>query len=117
MIRRPPRSTLFPYTTLFRSGGGEAATVPSEEIALGASPEREQAERAGGFDAHPPRRGGDHVHEEGERPLVARFAQVAHQEKAARLVGRPRLGESHHPPSVLGAREERCHRYAAELAV
>src|SRR3712207_7519124 len=24
MIRRPPRSTLFPYTTLFRSGLGEA---------------------------------------------------------------------------------------------
>src|SRR5438105_8669887 len=23
MIRRPPRSTLFPYTTLFRSGNGE----------------------------------------------------------------------------------------------
>src|SRR3989304_8898185 len=23
MIRRPPRSTLFPYTTLFRSGGPE----------------------------------------------------------------------------------------------
>src|SRR2546422_11250794 len=27
MIRRPPRSTLFPYTTLFRSGGGEAIGV------------------------------------------------------------------------------------------
>src|SRR2546422_3122386 len=28
MIRRPPRSTLFPYTTLFRSiGTGTAATV------------------------------------------------------------------------------------------
>src|SRR2546422_9931077 len=30
MIRRPPRSTLFPYTTLFRSGavsGGTAAAV------------------------------------------------------------------------------------------
>src|SRR2546430_12117461 len=28
MIRRPPRSTLFPYTTLFRSGDeGEVATV------------------------------------------------------------------------------------------
>src|SRR2546430_7441980 len=28
MIRRPPRSTLFPYTTLFRSAGrsGDAAT-------------------------------------------------------------------------------------------
>src|SRR3712207_6964717 len=24
MIRRPPRSTLFPYTTLFRSPGGRA---------------------------------------------------------------------------------------------
>src|SRR5687768_17935344 len=23
MIRRPPRSTLFPYTTLFRSGAGQ----------------------------------------------------------------------------------------------
>src|SRR3712207_9165316 len=26
MIRRPPRSTLFPYTTLFRSGFGMALT-------------------------------------------------------------------------------------------
>src|SRR3989454_7894188 len=25
MIRRPPRSTLFPYTTLFRSGNGTSA--------------------------------------------------------------------------------------------
>src|SRR3712207_7851556 len=29
MIRRPPRSTLFPYTTLFRSvGGGEGGDDP-----------------------------------------------------------------------------------------
>src|SRR5688572_32608903 len=28
MIRRPPRSTLFPYTTLFRSGGGEGRDAP-----------------------------------------------------------------------------------------
>src|SRR3712207_8027986 len=27
MIRRPPRSTLFPYTTLFRSRGGEGVGV------------------------------------------------------------------------------------------
>src|SRR2546427_3623211 len=27
MIRRPPRSTLFPYTTLFRSGDGAASEV------------------------------------------------------------------------------------------
>src|SRR5437764_3004198 len=28
MIRRPPRSTLFPYTTLFRSEAGDFACVP-----------------------------------------------------------------------------------------
>src|SRR5256885_560772 len=28
MIRRPPRSTLFPYTTLFRSGGQATASMP-----------------------------------------------------------------------------------------
>src|SRR5260221_10498571 len=28
MIRRPPRSTLFPYTTLFRSGGLHDAVAP-----------------------------------------------------------------------------------------
>src|SRR3989442_4805309 len=27
MIRRPPRSPLFPYTTLFRSGAGTAASI------------------------------------------------------------------------------------------
>src|SRR2546430_10349983 len=27
MIRRPPRSTLFPYTTLFRSGRGHAIAL------------------------------------------------------------------------------------------
>src|SRR3712207_7985246 len=27
MIRRPPRSTLFPYTTLFRSRGGQARSA------------------------------------------------------------------------------------------
>src|SRR2546430_13607240 len=37
MIRRPPRSTLFPYTTLFRSGtaAGLLATSRSLGMALG----------------------------------------------------------------------------------
>src|SRR3712207_8070599 len=30
MIRRPPRSTLFPYTTLFRSRGPLVSSVPAE---------------------------------------------------------------------------------------
>src|SRR5260370_19646155 len=37
MIRRPPRSTLFPYTTLFRSPGGSGVKVP------GASPRHSSA--------------------------------------------------------------------------
>src|SRR3712207_7951132 len=32
MIRRPPRSTLFPYTTLFRSGARVGAGVPCVPI-------------------------------------------------------------------------------------
>src|SRR5437764_11036269 len=31
MIRRPPRSTLFPYTTLFRSHDGDVPVVLGEE--------------------------------------------------------------------------------------
>src|SRR2546430_6013792 len=38
MIRRPPRSTLFPYTTLFRSGSELRASSPfSRSRLLGAS--------------------------------------------------------------------------------
>src|SRR2546427_4952479 len=38
MIRRPPRSTLFPYTTLFRSAPGDR--VDAVAGAAGASPEQ-----------------------------------------------------------------------------
>src|SRR3989442_11689303 len=31
MIRRPPRSTLFPYTTLFRSVGAEGTVAATQE--------------------------------------------------------------------------------------
>src|SRR2546430_7140794 len=37
MIRRPPRSTLFPYTTLFRSGLAVARRVPDGVRVAGAS--------------------------------------------------------------------------------
>src|SRR3712207_7386913 len=46
MIRRPPRSTLFPYTTLFRSGvgrGQQAVAIVTEE----ARPPVRQAAHAG----------------------------------------------------------------------
>src|SRR5688572_32696242 len=40
MLRRPPRSTLFPYTTLFRSSKGEAVSLDAEMllVAVGRMP-------------------------------------------------------------------------------
>src|SRR5260370_10643859 len=38
MIRRPPRSTLFPYTTLFRSGLGDLAKPRAEHAIRRGSP-------------------------------------------------------------------------------
>src|SRR2546426_2616870 len=46
MIRRPPRSTLFPYTTLFRSSGDapcSAAKSPSAAITSPSPPARPPA--------------------------------------------------------------------------
>src|SRR3712207_7383782 len=34
MIRRPPRSTLFPYTTLFRSAPRQTPVMPSDRITV-----------------------------------------------------------------------------------
>src|SRR3712207_7058326 len=52
MIRRPPRSTLFPYTTLFRSAEGGGAVVAGdgfgEEQGVGGVPDLlRRAERGG----------------------------------------------------------------------
>src|SRR5258708_24457530 len=35
MIRRPPRSTLFPYTTLFRSGGADRFPAAPRHVRAG----------------------------------------------------------------------------------
>src|SRR3712207_7315383 len=45
MIRRPPRSTLFPYTTLFRSVAGQLdpAAPVGQRRALGAAGHRRQS--------------------------------------------------------------------------
>src|SRR2546427_3454535 len=53
MIRRPPRSTLFPYTTLFRSGGLSAAQWARGEFP---APDHGVAARHPAAAAH---RGGD----------------------------------------------------------
>src|SRR2546430_9796257 len=62
MIRRPPRSTLFPYTTLFRSGRAVEGTLDGRvqqrpegddreqraaEVARGGEPEKPEQEERG----------------------------------------------------------------------
>src|SRR2546422_7326250 len=51
MIRRPPRSTLFPYTTLFRSPDG-GVVQRSERFGL---PDEPRAARRFGREMHPQR--------------------------------------------------------------
>src|SRR3712207_7670642 len=46
MIRRPPRSTLFPYTTLFRSEPAVLLFEPDRVEALARTGRREDAETA-----------------------------------------------------------------------
>src|SRR3712207_8954851 len=65
MIRRPPRSTLFPYTTLFRSGGHQTERredhpLHAEAVHRGrreraGQPEQHEVDRDGGGDDGPPR--------------------------------------------------------------
>src|SRR3712207_7195868 len=82
MIRRPPRSTLFPYTTLFRSTGSEALCVPqmSDLFGLSARPTSEQApsdtvRKVLGCDAmHPCGRSEEHTSElQSRQYLVCRL--------------------------------------------
>src|SRR3712207_8572963 len=64
MIRRPPRSTLFPYTTLFRSRHGRARS-PDEGPLLPPGGEGEEVYQAHRLQRDPPYRcvHGGRVHE------------------------------------------------------
>src|SRR6266571_7155276 len=42
MIRRPPRSTLFPYTTLFRSGRAGRRALPDDALTWTPAPRSEE---------------------------------------------------------------------------
>src|SRR3712207_8225543 len=56
MIRRPPRSTLFPYTTLFRS---DQLQVHRVDLDHPDEPRREQGEREQAQQGHAGRHDGD----------------------------------------------------------
>src|SRR3712207_7195598 len=84
MIRRPPKSTLFPYTTLFRSGGGGGD--PARDRGPGRS-DGERARRLGPA-------GGDRA---GRRPAVGAAAARVDARRPGRARDRKstRLNSSH----------------------
>src|SRR2546429_2919912 len=83
MIRRPPRSTLFPYTTLFRSRGlidvavGPADGLPTVS-AFGADRRRHErpADQANEHDGHYQTEAQDHRSEEHTSELQSRLHLV-----------------------------------------
>src|SRR3712207_7391523 len=77
MIRRPPRSTLFPYTTLFRSGHQRRRLVEAELVVL-AAPLAAHARRLrlalAPFDQHAVGRSEEHTSElQSRQYLVCRL--------------------------------------------
>src|SRR3712207_9344339 len=69
MIRRPPRSTLFPYTTLFRSQAARHPHVPGRARNQGGG-----YRRAAGAGAHRGRRSEEHTSElQSRQYLVCRL--------------------------------------------
>src|SRR5256885_8843820 len=65
MIRRPPRSTLFPYTTLFRSRGADARGDPRVDL---------DAQRFRALDARVQRAAVHVLH--GDEPVVALVTEL-----------------------------------------
>src|SRR5690349_22881920 len=76
MIRRPPRSTLFPYTTLFRSPGSGPGRRRSARPAPRRGPPAARAARPAGrwWRCAPDRRSEEHTSElQSRRDLVCRL--------------------------------------------
>src|SRR5690349_23336536 len=70
MLRRPPRSTLFPYTTLFRSVGGDGGERDGEIFDHGVAEDLSYAEK----DALGADRSEEHTSElQSRRDLVCRL--------------------------------------------
>src|SRR5688572_30878868 len=98
MIRRPPRPTLFPYTTLFRSASGRV-------------PRRASRPELGEVDRVPaPRR---HLLEDGARPLLAEVAaledaeQLLHHARGAQRLAGALVARDEGEHEALARREQR----------
>src|SRR2546430_13599600 len=81
MIRRPPRSTLFPYTTLFRSPArGKGAGRKSGERARGGRQQAHQLRERSGVLAHPAKRTArvDHQRDRKSTRLNSSHSQISY---------------------------------------
>src|SRR6266480_6385596 len=115
MIRRPPRSTLFPYTTLFRSAADRARPVPGLAAADRAPLRVARALRRGGRTARlrrsrrhlPPRAAG----RERPAPQPARPGHTPVERLRARR-GAARAGADERP-DLRGLRRQKAGREAA----
>src|SRR3712207_8452952 len=87
MIRRPPRSTLFPYTTLFRS---ERADLLAGQLPDGAAAHALELDRSDGGAGEP----GDrqtHVREQPAHDVLAPLVQDRSEEHTSELQSRQYL--------------------------
>src|SRR3712207_8830657 len=74
MIRRPPRSTLFPYTTLFRSQGGAAGGADLDRDLVGRTTDATAADLEGRLDVVQRPRSEEHTSElQSRQYLVCRL--------------------------------------------
>src|SRR2546430_3078359 len=100
MIRRPPRSTLFPYTTLFRSRRGRGHDGRGRRLPGSEHDERDPAlrvrRRAARRYRQPGRRGARRLHRRraGERARRVRHRQRAEARRGARAHRRRPAGEA-----------------------
>src|SRR5438067_9154408 len=97
LLRRPPRSTLFPYTTLFRSTGaaaeraraeGDDGAPAADRRGVGQNPDRAATRRRRG--SRQPERSEEHTSE-----LQSRFDLVCRlllEKKKTTAIRRPAIG-------------------------
>src|SRR3989449_10115423 len=82
MIRRPPRSTLFPYTTLFRSQDEHGERAPTRPHGVIDQPDRRHVVRV------KPRGAAQRLGERHGRERVARSVRRGHRARRLELQGR-----------------------------
>src|SRR2546426_11885594 len=105
MIRRPPRSTLFPYTTLFRSRPAQATRVDTVDAPRGV---HQRAAAEAGIDLEVGLEPTIDLAALPAAPLAARGADRAERRaRAARIEARQRQHQV--PRTQRGRIAQRCH--------